>query len=445
MGNSEAQRGGARHGEKLSDDFIRSVVEATNILDVVGPHVELRQNGSNHKGLCPFHSEKSPSFTVAEDKQFYHCFGCGKNGDALKFLIEYSGMSFIDAIKRLAGEAGIAMPAFGQKSDGQDRINPVLFRLMETAATYYQEELIVSPLAISYLLHRGIRPATALRFGLGFAPDGWQNLATKFSIYDGQELQLCGLTARGNLDRVYDRFRNRLMFPILAASGEVIGFGGRTMTDEEPKYLNSPETALFDKGRELFGLSLAAREIRASLSVLVVEGYMDVITVSQAGMVNVVGTMGTATTPMQAKKLLRMADTVVFCFDGDKAGVNAAWRALEACIPFLRDTKVVRFVFLPDDEDPDSFIRKHGLEAFKRYCDHGWMLSDYLLKRLQQGIDLSAAEGRAKLIHEAKPFLGRLKNKHAPLLRLQLLKSLSELTKFTTSELDTLCEGDTSD
>ena len=238
MGNSEAQRGGARHGEKLSDDFIRSVVEATNILDVVGPHVALRQNGSNHKGLCPFHSEKSPSFTVAEDKQFYHCFGCGKNGDALKFLIEYSGMSFIDAIKRLAGEAGIAMPAFGQKSDGQDRINPVLFRLMETAATYYQEELIVSPLAISYLLHRGIRPATALRFGLGFAPDGWQNLATKFSIYDGQELQLCGLTARGNLDRVYDRFRNRLMFPILAASGEVIGFGGRTMTDEEPKYLN---------------------------------------------------------------------------------------------------------------------------------------------------------------------------------------------------------------
>lgn len=430
-----------RPGGKIPASFIQELLSRVDIVDVVGAAVQLKKNGQNHHGLCPFHNEQSPSFTVSQTKQFFHCFGCGAHGDAIKFLIEREGLSFVDAVKELAGNAGMELPQGNATEQPQvERINPVLFQKMQEASDYYRWALLRSLPALEYLSSRGIKPLTAVRFGIGYAPPGWQNLEDVFGAYDAVELQLVGLVVKNEDNRLYDRFRDRIMIPILSANGDVIGFGGRVLGDDKPKYLNSPESPLFDKGSELFGMPQALPIIRETGCAIVVEGYTDTMALSECGVRNTVATLGTATTPTHAKKLFRAADRVYFCFDGDSAGHTAAWRAMENSIPFLNDgTKSAFFVFLPVDEDPDSFIRQNGKEAFFKVCDAAMPLSEFLIKELIKRTQPDSAEGRARLISEARPLMGKFRLPQSMLLRLQLLKQLSSVSEFTVDELDRIC------
>ena len=351
----------------IPTDFIQTLLSRVDIVEVIDRYVPLKKAGANYVACCPFHNEKSPSFSVSPSKQFYHCFGCGAHGTAVGFLMEYGGKAFPDAVEELARDAGMEVPRIErpgerEKRDEAQDLNEILL----AAARYYRAQLKDAPRAIDYLKGRGLTGEIAARFGIGYSPDAWQGLATVFPKYDAPELDAAGLVINGDGGKRYDRFRDRVMFPIHDSRGRVIGFGGRVMGAGEPKYLNSPETPVFSKGRELYGLYLARNAIRDAGRAVVVEGYMDVVALAQHGVEYAVATLGTATTPTHVQKLFRLTDTVVFCFDGDNAGRKAAWRALENTLAVLADGKNAVFLFLPDGEDPDDFVRKRGRAAFEK-------------------------------------------------------------------------------
>ncbi len=428
----------------IPQSFIQGLLNRVDIVDVIERHVPLKKAGTNYIACCPFHSEKTPSFTVSPTKQFYHCFGCGAHGSAVGFMMEYVGMDFVEAVNDLASRVGMQVPV--QKKDirpgmliykdgGQDEENPSqdLFEVMNIVTRYYREQLKRSERGIAYLKERGLTGETAARFAIGYAPTGWQNLAEIFPDYQSRILLEVGVVSESGESKRYDRFRDRIMFPILNEKGRVVGFGGRVLEQNEPKYLNSPETPLFEKGRELYNLFTARRAIRDAERVIVVEGYMDVVVLSQHGIEYVVATLGTATTPHHVQKLLRRTDNVVFCFDGDDAGRKAAWRALENSLAQFVDGKNLGFLFLPEGEDPDSYVRKFGKDAFEELIKQALPLSMFLFQGLSEGINLQTSEGRTRLVQDAKPLLAQVV---APILALMLLKRLAELSGISQDELE---------
>lgn len=392
----------------IPQPFIDDLLNRVDIVDVVGRYVQLKKGGANFMGLCPFHNEKSPSFTVSPTKQFYHCFGCGAHGSAIGFLMEFSGLSYVEAIRDLAQSVGMAVPEErgglppAARAERQAK-TVALGDVMARASDHYRKQLRGAPGAVQYLKGRGLTGEIAGHFGLGYAPDDWQSLESVFGAYRDDAIATplieAGLviesekTDADGRHRRYDRFRDRIMFPIRNTKGVVIGFGGRVLGQGEPKYLNSPETPLFSKGTELYGLFEARNAIREFGYVLVVEGYMDVVALAQLGFANAVATLGTACTPVHVQKLLRQVDTVIFSFDGDAAGRRAARRALEACLPHVTDNKIVKFLFLPPEHDPDTFIREEGTEAFAAEVRNAMPLSRFLLQAVTEDLDLRQPEG----------------------------------------------------
>lgn len=417
------------------------------MVEIVGRYVQLKKGGANFMGLCPFHNEKSPSFTVSPTKQFYHCFGCGAHGTAIGFLIEYSGLGFVEAVKDLAQDVGMVVP------ENESRLPPAqraqeqaktlaLTDAMTRAYDFYRQQLRTAERAKQYLIGRGLSGEIAARFGIGYAPEGWDGLRSVFPDYEAAVLVEAGLiidrSEEGSGGRKrYDRFRERIMFPIRNIKGQVIGFGGRILDSGEPKYLNSPETPLFQKGNELYGLFEARQAIREAHYVLVTEGYMDVVALAQLGFPQVVATLGTACTAVHVQKLLRQTDNVVFSFDGDNAGRRAARRALEASLAHATDDKSIKFLFLPAEHDPDSYIRVHGAEVFAREVERAMPLSEFLLKEVTVENDLTTSEGRARAQFDAKPLLQALP---ASGLRLQIVRSLAAVTRSTPGEIEALLE-----
>ena len=426
----------------IPQDFIQSLLGRVDIVDVVDRYVKLKKAGANFSACCPFHNEKTPSFTVSPSKQFYHCFGCGAHGNAIGFLMEYSGLAYPEAIRALAETVGMPVPETRSVAPrpGAAEAPGLALRMMDALA-YYRAELKKSKAAVDYLKGRGLSGEIAARYGLGFAPDGWQNLEAVFSDYANASLKDTGLVIDSEPEGVekksrrYDRFRNRVMFPILDARGNVIGFGGRVIGVGEPKYLNSPETPLFEKGRELYGLYQARRAIRDANQVIVVEGYMDVVALAQHGVENAVATLGTATTPLHVAKLLKLADNVVFCFDGDAAGRKAAWRALEVSLPVLADGKVVSFLFLPAEDDPDTYVRRLGKEAFRKAVEESKPLSQFLFAELASHVDMASEEGRARFLSQARPLVAQIE---AAALGAMLRRRLGELARLDPEEIDRL-------
>jgi len=419
----------------IPQSFIQDLLNRVDIVDVVESYVPLKRAGSNYAARCPFHSEKSPSFTVSQTKQFYHCFGCGAHGTAISFLMEHQGMGFVDAVKDLAGRVGMVVPEPAPDPQRKEKVEAAedLTQVMLKAAQFYKAQLKSSDKAVAYLKNRGLTGEIAARYGLGYAPDGWQSLEAVFPEYQAKSLTEAGLVIASEEGRRYDRFRDRIMFPIHSQRGTVIGFGGRVIDQGEPKYLNSPETPLFEKGRELYGLFQARGAIRDAQRVVVVEGYMDVVALGQYDIGYAVATLGTATTPWQVQKLLRQTDNVIYCFDGDAAGRRAAWRALENSLAQLQDGKQVRFLFLPPEHDPDSFVRAHGKETFGKLLDEAPPLSEILVQELTSRVDMRTAEGRAKFLQEAKPLV---KQVAAPMLSLMLRKQIAEMAGVSQAELD---------
>ena len=432
----------------IPQSFIQDLLNRVDIVDVIEGHLPLKKAGANYIACCPFHGEKTPSFTVSPTKQFYHCFGCGAHGTAVSFMMEYVGVDFIEAINDLASRVGIQVPAPEKKEydgtsgfrvggENKESSSQNMFEAMSTITKFYKDQLKCSERGISYLKKRGLTGETAARFGIGYSPAGWQNLAEIFPDYESPILVKIGMVKENEEKKRYDRFRDRIMFPILNLKGKVVGFGGRVITKDEPKYLNSPETPLFEKGQELYNLFAARRAIRDAKKVLVVEGYMDVVVLSQYGIEYAVATLGTATTPRHVQKLLRQTDNIVFCFDGDDAGRKAAWRALENSLAQFVDGKNVGFLFLPDGEDPDSYVQKFGKDSFEGLIDQALPLSVFLFQRLSEGINLQTSEGRTKLVKNSKPLLAQIT---APILSLMLIKRLAELSGINQEELESLLQ-----
>lgn len=445
----------------IPQPFIYDLLNRVDIFDAIDRHVPLKKAGANFVACCPFHSEKTPSFTVSQTKQFYHCFGCGAHGNAISFLIEYSGLSFVEAVHDLAAYVGMQVPV--QQTDTPSKqtapddlsqypvnglgssdpeISPQdLLSALQVATRFYREQLKVSEKAVAYLKKRGLSGKTAARFAIGYAPVGWQNLETFFTDYKSERtrkiLLQAGLVIINDEAKQYDRFRDRIMFPILNQKGQIIGFGGRVLEQEEPKYLNSPETILFEKGRELYNFFSARRAIREANCVIVVEGYMDVIALSQHGIDYAVAALGTATTSFHIQKLLRQTDNIIFCFDGDKAGRKAAWRALENSLALLSDGKYLSFLFLPEGADPDSYVNQYGKESFEQQLKHAIPLSEFLFRELGLKTNLQTSEGRAKLVSDAKPLLQQVA---APALSLMLVRRLVELSGINQGELEELLQ-----
>jgi DNA primase len=434
--------------------FLQELLSRVDIVDVIGHHVELKRGGANWMGLCPFHGEKSPSFSVAPAKQFYYCFGCGASGDAIRFLTEHLGLSFVEAVRELAGRAGMAVPEEQVTPEERERRDTLRQRrlsigeVLDRAAGFYRSQLKTSPQAVAYLKKRGLTGAVAARFGLGYAPPGWKTLAGVFPSYDDPLLEEAGLVRRrddhesgdgeaapdaAHADRGrYDWFRQRVMFPIRGTDGQVIGFGGRVLDDSKPKYMNSPETPVFSKGRELYGLFEARQALRDKGFVLVVEGYMDVVALAQWGFANAVATLGTACTADHVQKLFRFTDHVVFSFDGDAAGRRAAGRALEAALPHATDLRTVRFLFLPPEHDPDSYVRELGAEAFERAIGDAVPLSRQLQAQAADGCDLATAEGRSRMLAQARPLWQALPD---GALKRQLLPELATQARLEAADL----------
>jgi DNA primase len=457
--------------------FVQELLSRVDIVEIVGRHVQLKKAGANHLGLCPFHGEKSPSFTVSPSKQFYHCFGCGVSGDAIRFLTEHLGMSFVDAVRDLAQQTGLTVPEDErtpqerQRASEQKERQATLTDTLAKAAEHYRKQLKASPRAVDYLKNRGLTGEIAAAFGMGYAPDGWRGLASVFPHYDDPLLEESGLviakqddgaarTGPAQVDphlpgglaeapvapgaqstKRYDRFRDRIMFPIRSVQGDVIGFGGRVLDKGEPKYLNSPETPVFSKGRELYGLFEARTGMRQRGMALVVEGYMDVVALAQLGFPNAVATLGTACTAEHVQKLFRFTDSVVFSFDGDAAGRRAAGRALEASLPHASDTRSIRFLFLPPEHDPDSYVRENGAEAFERCISLAVPLSRQLIEAARESNDLSSAEGRARFLAHAKPMWFALPE---GALKRQLLQELGQLGGLGATDLADLWRTTTS-
>lgn len=422
----------------IPQGFIQDLLARADIVDVVGKHVQLKKGGANYMGLCPFHGEKSPSFSVSPSKQFYHCFGCGKNGNAIGFLMDHTGAGFVEAVQDLAQQMGLNVPEEqvspterAQAAAKREQHN-TLGDFMSRAATSYQAALKANPRAIEYLKGRGLTGQIAKTFAMGYAPEGWRHLASVFPDYTVKALVECGLVitpddSEGEQDpataKRYDRFRDRIMFPIRNVKGDVIGFGGRVLDKGEPKYLNSPETPLFSKGRELYGLFEGRTAMRERGYALVTEGYMDVVALAQMGFGNAVATLGTACTPDHVHKLFRFTDTVVFSFDGDSAGRRAARKALEAALPYATDTRSIKFLFLPVEHDPDSFIRANGADAFEDMVAQATPLSRFLIDAASAELDLATAEGRAHMLSAAQPLWTALPD---GALKRQLLTELAD-------------------
>ncbi|NBX05942.1 MAG: DNA primase, partial [Betaproteobacteria bacterium] len=423
--------------------FIQELVARADVVDIVGRHVQLKKGGANFMGLCPFHGEKSPSFSVSPSKQFYHCFGCGKNGNVISFLMDFSGMGFVDAVKELAQQYGMQVPE--EDASPEDRARAAAQRerqqtlsdVLEKANAAYRKELKTATRAVEYLKGRGVSGQVAKDFGLGYAPEGWRSLASVFPHYDDPLLVESGLVILaapedGGEEKRYDRFRDRVMFPIRNVKGECIGFGARVLGDEKPKYLNSPETPVFSKGRELYGLFEARSHLREAGYALVTEGYMDVVALAQLGFPNAVATLGTACTADHVQKLFRFTDAVVFSFDGDAAGRRAAHKALEAALPFATDVRSVKFLFLPPEHDPDSYVRAHGREAFADMVKQATPLSKFLLDSAAQDCDLGSAEGRAQLATRAKALWMQLPE---GALKMQIFADIAALVQIGPREL----------
>ena len=450
--------------------FLQELISRVDIVEVVGRHVELKRGGANFMGLCPFHGEKSPSFSVSASKQFYYCFGCGASGDAIRFLTEHLGLSFIEAVRDLAQGAGLTVPEEQVSPDERERRNTLRERrlslgdVLAKAADFYRTQLRATPRAVDYFKRRGLTGAVAARFGLGYAPAGWRTLAGVFPRYDDPLLEEAGLVrlkdaeddshkdshrardtsagkpveqageAAAERSR-YDWFRDRVMFPIRSVDGAVIGFGGRVLDDSKPKYMNSPETPVFSKGRELYGLFEARQALRDKGYALVVEGYMDVVALAQSGFANAVATLGTACTADHVQKLFRFTDSVVFSFDGDAAGRRAAGRALEASLPHASDLRTVRFLFLPPEHDPDSYVRELGPEAFDQQVTQAVPLSRQLVAQARVDADLQTAEGRARMLAQAKPLWTALPD---GALKRQLLPELARQAQLEPADLSSL-------
>jgi DNA primase len=429
----------------IPQTFIQELIARADVVDIVGRYVQLKKGGANFMGLCPFHGEKSPSFSVSPTKQFYHCFGCGKNGNAISFLMDHAGMTFVEAVHDLAQQYGMQVPE--DEASPQDRARAqeqrekqhTLNTVLEKAGESYRRHLKEAPVAIAYLKGRGLSGEIAKQFGLGYAPEGWRSLASVFPQYDDPLLVESGLVIsnaeEGAEEKRYDRFRDRVMFPIRNIKGECIGFGGRVLGDEKPKYLNSPETPVFSKGRELYRLFEARAHLRDMGYALVTEGYMDVVALAQLGFPNAVATLGTACTNEHVQKLFRFTDAVVFSFDGDSAGRRAARKALDGALPFATDVRSIKFLFLPAEHDPDSFIRAHGAEAFATYITQATPLSRFLVEAASEGCDLNTAEGRAHLSSNAKPLWMQLPE---GALKLQLLSEMADMVQLTSRELSEL-------
>jgi DNA primase len=423
--------------------FIADLLSRVDIVDVVGRHVQLKKSGASLKGLCPFHAETSPSFSVSPSRQTYHCFGCGVGGDAIRFLTEHTGASFRDAVTELAQQVALAVPDDTRSDDERRHAaaaktrQATLTDVLERAAQHYRQQLKGSTRAVGYLKGRGLTGEIAARFGLGYAPDGWHALASAFARYDDPLLVEAGLVIEPEADegkdqRRYDRFRDRIMFPIRTVNGETIGFGGRVLDRGEPKYLNSPETPVFVKGRELYGLFESRAGIRARGHALVVEGYMDVVALAQNGFENAVATLGTACTEEHVRKLFRFTDAVVFSFDGDAAGRRAATRALEAALPHATDLRSIRFLFLPPEHDPDSFVRALGASAFERAIAQAVPLSRQIVDVAREGCDLGTPEGRARFASQARPLWSALPEGG---LKRQMLAELNKVAGLPEGEL----------
>ncbi|MBI2754614.1 DNA primase [Acidovorax sp. 22279] len=427
----------------IPQSFIQELLTRVDVVDIVGRYVQLKKGGANFMGLCPFHGEKSPSFSVSPAKQFYHCFGCGKNGNAISFLMDHAGMGFVEAVQDLAQSVGLQVPDDDISPQEKERAaaarqkQATLNEVLEKAADAYRRHLRESQRAIGYFKGRGVSGAVAKRYGLGYAPEGWRSLASVFPSYDDPLLEESGLVIVNDEDggKRYDRFRDRVMFPIRNVKGEYIGFGGRVLGDDKPKYLNSPETPVFHKGRELYGLFEARTPIREAGYALVTEGYMDVVALAQLGFPNAVATLGTACTPEHVQKLLRFTDAVVFSFDGDNAGRRAARKALDGALPHATDTRSIKFLFLPAEHDPDSFIRDHGTDAFARHVSDAMPLSRFLVESASEGCDLATAEGRAHMASNARPLWTALPD---GVLKRQLLGELAELTQLNARDLSDL-------
>ncbi len=429
----------------IPGQFVQDLLTRVDIVDLVGRTVTLKKAGINYKGLCPFHGEKSPSFIVSPTRQTYHCFGCGVHGDAIRFLCEHHGMAFPDAVRDLAQQVGMQVPE--EDTSPEERAEAArkraqvttLTELLAKAADHYKTQLKASPRAIDYLKGRGLSGEVAARFALGWSPEGWRTLASCFPRYDDPLLVESGMVIVSGDDpatqKRYDRFRERVMFPIRNVKGEVIAFGGRVLDKGEPKYLNSPETPIFSKGRELYGLFESRQGLREKGYVLVTEGYMDVVALAQLGFPNAVATLGTACTADHVRLLLRFTEKVIFSFDGDAAGRRAAGRALEAALPHASDTRSFRFLFLPKEHDPDSYIREFGTEAFEQYVQGALPLSQQLVEAAQQDCDMTTAEGRARMLAQARPLWSALPE---GALQIQLLGELAIKAHLPAADLQAL-------
>jgi DNA primase len=414
--------------------FIQDLLARVDLVDVIGRHVQLKRAGQNFLGLCPFHGEKSPSFTVSPSKQFFHCFGCGAHGTAIGFLMEHRGLGFVEAVRELAQQVGLTVPDPSPAAAHAIGHLRALTDLLQQASDFYRRQLKGSEDAIAYLKGRGLSGTSAARFALGYSPDAWNALAAAFDSYAEPQLVEAGLVIDNDGKR-YDRFRGRVMFPIRSRRGSVIGFGARSLDGSEPKYLNSPETPVFHKGRELYGVFEAQEAIRRRRRVIVCEGYLDVIQLAQSGIEESVAALGTAITTHHIGELLRLSEHVIFAFDGDAAGRKAARRALEAALPVLADTRRIDFVFLPEGEDPDSLVRAHGAAAFEAELGRALPLSRWFIRALSEGKELADAEGRAALLAEARPMLSAMP---AGALRLQLVRELAEVARNAPEDIDNL-------
>jgi DNA primase len=406
---------------RISKQFIDDLLARADIVELIQSRMSLKKAGKNYQACCPFHNEKSPSFTVSQEKQFYHCFGCGEHGNAVSFLMEFDRLDFVDAIEELASHCGMevvreennASPAERKRQQQLHHQKQNDYELMSQVSRFFQQQLKISPdkdKVISYLKGRGLSGEVVKRFGIGYISDTWDGMMTVFAKNNNTTQQLVdlGMAIQGDKNKPYDRFRGRVMFPIRDKRGRVIGFGGRVLGDEKPKYLNSPETRIYHKGQELYGLHEAKQANKSLERLVVVEGYMDVVALAQHGVDYAVASLGTATTPEQLQTLFRTVKNVICCYDGDRAGRDAAWRAMDNALPLIQDGFTLQFVFLPDGEDPDSLIREQGQEAFEAILDQAIPLSKFLFEHLMTQVDMSSFEGRAALVDSFKPYLAKL-------------------------------------
>ena len=418
----------------IPESFIQELLNRVDVVEVVDRKVQLKKAGANFVACCPFHKEKTPSFSVSPSKQFYHCFGCGAHGSAISFLIEYDGMTFVEAVNELANTAGLKVPNEQNVGTKEVKNNQKLEQVMQSTNIFFQKQLRQSNKAIAYLKERGLTGQIAKEFAIGYAPEGWSNLEKNLTNYDTEDLIKAGLIQKNEQGKFYDRFRDRIMFPIINEKGVVIGFGGRVINPEDtPKYYNSPETPIFQKSFELYGLINARKAIRTENYVLVVEGYMDVAALAQHDIRNVVATLGTATTQFHIKKLMRYTQEIVFCFDGDQAGKEAAWRALNNALEALNDNLNLKFLFLPDNHDPDSYVRENSKEAFTKMVDAALPFSEYLIKYLTEKNNLASQEKKVKFLNEVEPILKKI---NASKLKLLIRKKIAALLDLDTADMN---------